>query len=160
MANQQFTNQLKFEKIQESENMLEDFLENYFKIEKAYRRFFHEEAERYQLSPNEIDVILFLHRNGANADTSSDIAQFEGVSKGLIARSVDSLEKKGYLKLVRDEEDRRVIHLHLTDTCDVIVKEIAEKKKLFLKVMQGEIPKTHIELTEQTIAHFMENISS
>ena len=59
MAQQQFTNQLKREKVWECENMLEDFLENYFKIEKAYRRFFHKEAEQYQLSPNEIDVILF-----------------------------------------------------------------------------------------------------
>lgn len=158
MAQQQFTNQLKREKVWECENMLEDFLENYFKIEKAYRRFFHKEAEQYQLSPNEIDVILFLHRNGAKADTSSDIAQFEGVSKGLIARSVDNLEKKGYLQLIRDEEDRRVIHLHLTDTCDEIVREIAKKKKLFLQCMQRDIPKEQIEVTEQTIAQFIENV--
>lgn len=139
--------------------MLEDFLENYFKIEKAYRRFFHEEAAKYQLSPNEMDVILFLHRNGKKMDTASDIAQFEGVSKGLIARSVDNLEKKGYLQLVRDEEDRRVIHLHLTDTCDDIVKGIAEKKKQFLQSMQRNIPAEQVKVTEQTIAHFMENIS-
>lgn len=139
--------------------MLEDFLENYFKIEKAYRRFFHEEAAQYQLSPNEIDVILFLHRNGTKVNTASDIAQFEGVSKGLIARSVDNLERKGYLQLVRDEGDRRVIHLHLTDTCDELVKGIAEKKKLFLQSMQRNISAEHVEITEQTIARFMENIS-
>ena len=52
-----------------------------------------------------------------------------------------------------------MIHLHLTDTCDEIVREIAKKKKLFLQCMQRDIPKEQIEATEQTIAQFIENVS-
>ena len=33
--------------------MLEDFFENYFKIEKAYRKYFQDEMEKYHLTPNE-----------------------------------------------------------------------------------------------------------
>ena len=46
--------------------MLEDFFENYFKIEKAYRKYFQDEMEKYHLTPNELLVLLFLARdNGA-----------------------------------------------------------------------------------------------
>ena len=40
--------------------MLEDFFENYFKIEKAYRKYFQDEMEKYHLTPNELLVLLFL----------------------------------------------------------------------------------------------------
>lgn len=140
--------------------MLENFLENYFKIEKAYRKFFHEEVEKYQLTPNEILVILFLYENGSSVNTAKDIARYEGVSKGLIARSVDSLTEKGYLRLVRDETDRRMIHLHLTEPCDAIVSEIAERKKRFLEYIRKDIPEEHIRITSETLERFVENASS
>lgn len=140
--------------------MLENFMEHYYKIEKAYRRFFHEEAEKYQLTPNEVLVVIFLYERGSSVDTAKDIAQYEGVSKGLVARSVDSLTEKGYLTLVRDETDRRVIHLHLTRQCDEIVQQMAEKKKRFLECIQKDIPKEDIQITARTLQHFMENISS
>ena len=44
--------------------MLEDFFENYFKIEKAYRKYFQDEMEKYHLTPNELLVLLFLARDG------------------------------------------------------------------------------------------------
>lgn len=140
--------------------MLENFLENYFKIEKAYRKVFQEEVEKYQLTPNEVLVILFLYENGSSVNTAKDIARYEGVSKGLIARSVDSLSEKGYLTLVRDEMDRRVIHLHLTEHCDEIVSGMAEKKKRFLACIQKNIPEEHIRITTETLEHFLENASN
>ena len=67
--------------------MLEDFFENYFKIEKAYRKYFQDEMEKYHLTPNELLVLLFLARDNGGCNTARDIAQYEGVSKGLVARS-------------------------------------------------------------------------
>lgn len=140
--------------------MLENFFENYIKIEKAYRKMFQEEAEKYQLTPNEILVILFLHENGTGVNTAKDIARYEGVSKGLIARSVDSLTEKGYLRLVRDETDRRMIHLHLTGQCDEIVEAISGKKRYFLEFIQRDIPEEHLRITSETLTHLMENASN
>ena len=34
--------------------MLEDFFENYFKIEKAYRKYFQDEMEKYHLTADDI----------------------------------------------------------------------------------------------------------
>ena len=79
--------------------MLEDFFENYFKIEKAYRKYFQDEMEKYHLTPNELLVLLFLARDNGGCNTARDIAQYEGVSKGLVARSVESLWWNGMLPI-------------------------------------------------------------
>ena len=56
--------------------MLEDFFENYFKIEKAYRKYFQDEMEKYHLTPNELLVLLFLARDNGGCNTARDIAQY------------------------------------------------------------------------------------
>ena len=94
--------------------MLEDFFENYFKIEKAYRKYFQDEMEKYHLTPNELLVLLFLARDNGGCNTARDIAQYEGVSKGLVARSVESLVEKQFLVVERDAADKRICHLYLT----------------------------------------------
>ena len=54
--------------------MLEDFFENYFKIEKAYRKYFQDEMEKYHLTPNELLVLLFLARDNGGGDTGGGVA--------------------------------------------------------------------------------------
>ncbi len=140
--------------------MLDHFFENYLKIEKAYRRFFQSEMEDYGLTPNELLVILFLAKRDKTLNTARDIAQHEGVSKGLVARSVEDLLAKGYLEVERDEVDRRICHLYLTPSCDNIIARITEKKQDFFKRLVKDIPEGDVLTTERTLLRFMENITS
>ena len=138
--------------------MLDDFFENYFKIEKAYRRFFRTEMEKYHLTPNELLVLLFLSKGDGASDTARDIARYEGVSKGLVARSVESLSGKHYLAAERDGTDKRISHLHLTQSCGEMIEQITEKKKNFFRELMKDIPAEDIKVTEKTLRKFMENI--
>ena len=140
--------------------MLEDFFENYFKIEKAYRKYFQDEMEKYHLTPNELLVLLFLARDNGGCNTARDIAQYEGVSKGLVARSVESLVEKQFLVVERDAADKRICHLYLTQQCSVLTKQITEKKAAFFRRLAEGIPEEAIATTEQTLRRFMENISA
>ncbi|MFR4352163.1 MAG: MarR family winged helix-turn-helix transcriptional regulator [Roseburia sp.] len=139
--------------------MQDHFLENYFKIEKAYRKFFWDEMEAYQLSPNEILVILFLSRSGEDGNTARDIARFEGVSKALVARSVEGLAERGYLTMERDASDKRMYHLHLTEDCGELVARIGEKQRIFFERLLDGIPEEHIQITKQTLERFVGNVS-
>ena len=76
------------------------FFEKFQKIDKMYRRFYQYELAEYQFTPNEIAVILFLHNNSPELDTATDIVRCKGISKGLVARSVDSLFAKGWKQSV------------------------------------------------------------
>ena len=130
--------------------MLDHFFETYLKIEKAY----------YGLTPNELLVILFLAKRDKTLNTARDIAQHEGVSKGLVARSVEDLLAKGYLEVERDEVDRRICHLYLTPSCDNIIARITEKKQDFFGRLVKDIPEGDVLTTERTLLRFMENITS
>ena len=140
--------------------MLEDFFENYFKIEKAYRKYFQDEMEKYHLTPNELLVLLFLARDNGGCNTSRDIAQYEGVSKGLVARSVESLVEKQFLVVERDAADKRICHLYLTQQCSALTEQMTEKKAAFFRRLAEGIPEEAIATTEQTLRRFMENISA
>lgn len=140
--------------------VLEDFFENCFKLERAYRRFYHSEMERYHLSPNELLVLLFLARGDRSSDTARDIANYEGVSKALVARSVESLSDKGYIRIERDTGDRRVCHLYLTDSSDEIIHIITGKQQEFFNMMTAGIQDEHISVVQGVICQFMDNISN
>ena len=90
------------------------FFEKFQKMDKVYRRFYQHELAEYQFTPNEIAVILFLYNNAPDLDTATDIVRCKGISKGLVARSVDSLCREGYLTAVREPADRRIMHLKLS----------------------------------------------
>ena len=140
--------------------MLENFMEHYFKIEKAYRKYFQAEMEEYQITPNEILVLLFLCRNDSSANTAKDIAQNVGVSKGLIARSVEHLAGRGYLRAERDAADRRVVHTYLTDAAGGPAEKIFLRHESFIARLGQGIPEEKLRVTMQTIRNFVENISS
>lgn len=140
--------------------MLEDFFENYFKIEKAYRKYFQDEMEKYHLTPNELLVLLFLARDNGGCNTARDISQYEGVSKGLVARSVESLVEKQFLVVERDAADKRICHLYLTQQCSALTEQMTEKKAAFFRRLAEGIPEEAIATTEQTLRRFMENISA
>ena len=127
--------------------MLEDFFENYFKIEKAYRKYFQDEMEKYHLTPNELLVLLFLARDNGGCNTA-------------VARSVESLVEKQFLVVERDAADKRICHLYLTQQCSVLTKQITEKKAAFFRRLAEGIPEEAIATTEQTLRRFMENISA
>ena len=129
--------------------MLEDFFENYFKIEKAYRKYFQDEMEKYHLTPNELLVLLFLARDNGGCNTARDIA-----------RSVESLVEKQFLVVERDAADKRICHLYLTQQCSALTEQMTEKKAAFFRRLAEGIPEEAIATTEQTLRRFMENISA
>ncbi|WP_462410510.1 MarR family winged helix-turn-helix transcriptional regulator [Neobacillus sp. Marseille-QA0830] len=47
--------------------------------------------------------------------TSSELAEVFSVNKSAITAIIDRLEKKGFIRRTRDEQDRRVVYLTLTD---------------------------------------------
>lgn len=104
----------------------------YAKIDKVYRKLCAHAVAEYCFTPNEIMVLMFLSNN-PGLDSASDIAHFRNISKGLVAKSVESLCEKGYLKTGKDEKDRRLVHLFLTEKSDDIVKRLKNCRREFAR---------------------------
>ena len=129
------------------------------KIDKIYRKMCAEAVTEYDFSPAEIVVLMFLS-NHPGVNTSKDIANYRNMSKGLVARAVDSLYKKGYLYVEKDESDRRLLHLYLSDQCGEIVERLQECKKTFWLEMHRGIPEEQMEVFQDTIRRMYDNVDN
>lgn len=71
-------------------------------------------ARRYGLSMREINVVLFL-ANNPGYDTARDITEYRGISKSQVSQAVEFLAELSYLTRRADPDDRRLLHLSLTE---------------------------------------------
>jgi len=76
------------------------------------RAYGYEVGKKGDLSPNGVYIVYLCHFYRLRM---KDIAGMCGVSKSSITESVDTLEKKGYIRRVRGEKDRRDIYIEPTE---------------------------------------------
>ena len=89
-----------------------DYFETMLRARKGYSRVMDPICRQWDLTRNELDVILFLHNN-PEFDRASDVALRRGMAKSHVSLSVMNLEAKGLLRRRPDPEDRRAVHLEL-----------------------------------------------
>lgn len=135
---------------------VENMLSMYARVRKVYIEEFSRRFQEENFSPNEINIMIFLYNN-PSIDTSSKLCVTLGVSKGLISRSIDSLLKKGYMKINIDEHDKRIQHLILTKKAEPIIKRIETIKDEMDEDILKDIPKEDIEIMQRTLLKIKEN---
>lgn len=79
-----------------------------------------EESKNFDLGYNQISILFRLFQSSA---TMGELASHTISDKASITRTIASLEKEGYVKRIKDPNDRRIIHIELTKTG----KQIAAK---------------------------------
>lgn len=90
------------------------YFDNLQKLQKIYEKLLEPVCSQWDLTRNELDVLLFLYNN-PHLDRAADIVSCRGISKSHVSISVAGLESRGYLCKQTDETDRRTTHLKLTD---------------------------------------------
>lgn len=122
---------------------IEEFLRISNQMRDYYAKKIKDSFQEFNFSPNEISILIIL-KNNSTITTSTELKVVLGVSKTLISRSVDSLEKKGLIRICIDGKDTRIHHLRLTDRCQPVLKIIDEEigkinKTLFYDVSVEEM---------------------
>lgn len=87
-----------------------------------YNAAFDAFGQRHHLTMREIHVLLFL-ANNPQLDTARDICQKRGLLKSQVSQGVDMLCKQGILERQADANDRRCVHLRLTEHGQVLGQE-------------------------------------
>lgn len=113
--------------------------------------------DKYHLTKNEIDILLFL-ANNPSYDTSRDIVEYRAISKSHVCKSVDSLLRKGYLKGEQDQRDRRLIHLKLQPGVMPIVREAQQMQRDFFNTIYRGIPVEELETVKAALRKMARNI--
>uniref|UniRef100_UPI003F802A04 MarR family winged helix-turn-helix transcriptional regulator n=1 Tax=Wujia sp. TaxID=2944172 RepID=UPI003F802A04 len=95
---------------------------------KLQEKYLESVRDEFNLSRIEIIILTFLHNN-PSYDSARDIVKFRMLQRGNVSAAVDTLEKKGYLIRYTDPDDKRIVHLKLTEQTDDIVRAIEEKQE-------------------------------
>lgn len=102
--------------------MLPAFFVRYRGVVKLYNSLFTGVLEKYRLTQLEIDILLFL-ANYPSYDTARDIVEKRHLAKSHVSAGVESLAGRGLLERSRLGDNRKTIHLKLTERAAPIVEE-------------------------------------
>lgn len=76
------------------------FFETALRAQKSYSRLMEPVCKKWDLTHNELDVLLFL-ANNPEQNRAADIVRGRGMSKGHVSLSLRSLEARGWLPVRR-----------------------------------------------------------
>lgn len=79
-----------------------------------YRRVF-QTFENREASLTTIETFFVELIYALNRPTVNELSRFTGMSQPNVAYKITNLEKKGYVKRIRSKEDKREVHLEVTE---------------------------------------------
>lgn len=126
-------------------------------FKKLYEKKIRGMADHYGLTPNEVDILLFL-MNNPGYDTAKDITEMRMLPKSCVSRSVDSLIRQGFLTSREDEKDRRVLHLSILPAALGVVKDAQASQKEFLSCIYRNFTPDEQEMLEHLMDKILTNI--
>ena len=115
----------------ENLNNVEIIMKEMLEIQQKSKMFVDLLSEGEALSQNQLILLLQLKIN--NGMKATEIAEFFSVTPGAVTSMCDKLEKLGLIQRIRENNDRRVVKMALTNIGDMKVQEI------FLKFSQDKL---------------------
>jgi len=110
---------------------VEIIMKEMFEIQHTSKMFVNLLSEGESLSQNQLILLLQLKINGGMKAT--EIAEFFSVTPGAVTSMCDKLEKLELVERIREQEDRRVVKMILTNNGELKVQD------LFLKFPQEKL---------------------
>lgn len=93
------------------------------------------------------------------APTIKELAEIMGSSHQNIKQILLKLEKKGYVRITPDENDKRKQRVALTDSCMEFCQKHDNTSQQIMKKMFQNIPEEKIKITIQTIIQMENNLN-
>ncbi len=118
------------------ENKVSNLMASFKKVRTAYEHTFANIMKEKKLSMVEVSILGYLIDN--EKDTAHDIENTLELKKSNVSISIECLIWKGYVVRKRDEEDRRMVHLVLTESGVALANMIYDlQKKYFISMFEG-----------------------
>jgi MarR family 2-MHQ and catechol resistance regulon transcriptional repressor len=109
----------------------------FMKAAKSVQERIKHDIGNYDLSPTEFAVVEVLYHKGKQ--TVQQICNRILLASGSMTYVIDKLEQKDLLKRNFCKEDRRVIHLTITEQGRKLMNEIFPKHELVIQELFGEL---------------------
>lgn len=129
------------------------------KARKGYARVLEPICRQWDLTRNELDILLFLFNN-PGLDRAADIVSRRGIAKSHVSMSVAALEGRGLLIRQTEESDRRTVHLKLAARAVPMAQQARDAQRdFFTRIFDGLSPE-EIELWQTIVMKVQNNIES
>lgn len=124
---------------------------------RGYTRTLEPVCRRWELTRNEMDVLLYL-ANNPGFDRAADIVANRGMTKSHVSLSVSNLESRGILKRREDPHDRRTVRLELTEAAWEIAREGQKAQQAYFRQIFRNLSREEIDAWQTTIEKVCKNI--
>ena len=122
------------------------FFETALRAQKSYSRLMEPVCKKWDLTHNELDVLLFL-ANNPGCETAGAICRMRGLKPAIVSFHIDRLVNEGFLLRQSVPGDRRETALVLTEKAESVVERGRRLQKAFAdRLIDG--------LSEEDLAHF------
>ena len=91
---------------------MNDLLQYALRFRRLYQKWFQDLGEELELSPLEMDLLLFLHNN-PDRNTARDAVAVRGLAQSNVSTAVERLSREHWLRVEPDPVSRRVKRLVL-----------------------------------------------
>jgi DNA-binding MarR family transcriptional regulator len=124
---------------------------------KIFENSFDELRKKYNLTMNEIVLLLYLEKN-EEKDTAKDIVDESMIAKSHVSKSVESLVNKKIIARITDVNDQKINHLQIINT--TLVKELKEKEQNLVKNITDGINKNELKIFDDVSNKIKNNIKN
>ncbi len=142
----------------EYKDLRAEYFDAMLRAKKGYARVMDPVCKQWGLTRNELDVMLFL-ANNPGFDRAADIVSRRGLAKSHVSLSVSNLETKGLLTRRFDEEDRRTVHLQLTEQALNIAKQGRDAQVGFFSSIYAGLSGEELEIWQTIMLKLVKNIA-
>jgi DNA-binding MarR family transcriptional regulator len=113
-----------FDPVYRQKNIGGQITRTLFHIGQAVKNLFWDKGRLEHLTPAQVKSLLFVNYTRKDAITIGNIAKYLTCTPATASGVIDSLEKKNLILRKRDPEDRRRVHLALTQEGERVVGEV------------------------------------
>ena len=129
------------------------------KATKEYSRYLEPVCKRWNLTQNEMAVLLFLYNNPGR-DRAADIVECRGIAKSHVSLAVSNLEQRKILTRHFEPTDRRTSHLALTEHGKEIAREGKERQRAIFQALYDGVGPEEMEQLRHLGQKIMTNIAA
>ena len=116
---------------------------------RSMKNMLREQLKIHDLTLNEFEMLMYLKRG--KRDTSKDLVKERGYSRSLVSKTADQLMKQGYLTAEQDKEDRRIMHLKLTEKAEGILGELEQFTNGLNEILRRTITREEIDAMKMVL---------
>lgn len=114
------------------------------------------EGAEFGLQPIQMEALYYLSICNRYSDTPMGVTEYLGQTKGTVSQSLKVLEKKGLISKHADSQDKRLIHLRISDEGKALLGK-SVPPPFFLKSCEL-LSDSEIKSAENILANFLRGL--